>query len=116
MNRNNGILILSLWALLLAPVLCGVGVLAHYCVCDDSRECSHELSCSTDPCEVLAVGLRSDDTHQDIVAATVVDSGPGTGVLRLVVFTPGRCVEAAPFLILVPLFSAFADDALPLLC
>jgi hypothetical protein len=38
-----------------------LGVLAHSCICEDSTECRHELDCSADPCQILA--LRS--THQD---------------------------------------------------
>ena len=57
---RNGIAALAFWALLLAPFLCGLGVLAHSCICEDSTECHHEMQCSTDPCHILA--LRS--THQ----------------------------------------------------
>jgi len=58
---RNGIAALAFWALLLAPFLCGLGLLAHSCICEESTECRHELECSTDPCQILA--LRS--THQD---------------------------------------------------
>jgi len=59
MLSRNSIITLALWALFLAPLLCGSGFLTHSCLCDDSNECRHELQCSTDPCQILALGSTS---------------------------------------------------------
>lgn len=54
---------LALWALFLAPLLCGSGFLTHSCICEDSNECSHELHCSTDPCQIVALGSTSHNSR-----------------------------------------------------
>ena len=59
MRTRNGIIIVALWTLLGAPVLCGLGVLAHLCADDQGDDCRHEVSCLDDPCQVLVVGATS---------------------------------------------------------
>ena len=44
------LLIVTLWALFGAPVLCAAGVLAHACACDEGVACDHEEDCHSDPC------------------------------------------------------------------
>ena len=112
---RNGIAALAFWALLLAPFLCGLGVLAHSCICDDSTECRHELDCSSDPCQILA--LRS--THQD--------GKQGHSPDEVEQFTPSALVdgfvgqvETEPDLIPDPTGDLpnmiVLDSSLPLLC
>lgn len=43
-------LIVALWAIITAPVLCTAGVLAHECQCSDGEVCEHEADCEVDPC------------------------------------------------------------------
>ena len=38
--------------LLLLPALCAGGVILHACDCGSEAPCSHELTCSDDPCEL----------------------------------------------------------------
>lgn len=54
MNIKNGIVVVGFWTLLVAPLLCGVGVLMHSCPCEEITECPHELQGSADPHQVLA--------------------------------------------------------------
>jgi len=112
---RNGIAALAFWALLLAPFLCGLGVLAHSCVCEDSTECRHELDCSTDPCRVLA--LRS--THQDGKQGNSPDHVEQFNPPALVDDFVAQ-VETLPDLIFDPTSEfpqmTFCDSSLPLLC
>lgn len=116
MNKKNGMMMLALWALLLAPILCGVGLLAHYCVCDDSSACSHELSCTTDPCQVIAVGQRSDDLHHDTLAAAAVTSALVAMAVPQVDNLTDPGFDPVPSAGPVPLHSVLVDGVLPLLC
>jgi hypothetical protein len=70
---RSGLLVVAVWAVIGAPTLCTVGVLAHECRCDVECVCDHESECEADPCgEVL---LRKDDNVYSAVvtkpAATV---------------------------------------------
>ncbi len=108
---RNSITALALWALFLAPFLCGLGVLTHSCICDDSSECRHELECSTDPCQIMALGSTSqysragystisldqlnppalmDDVVDQFVIRHELVSGPADRLLRDIF--PDRCL------------------------
>ena len=52
MLRRVVILALLAWAILAMPSLCSAGVLEHLCACGVSNSCSHEESCSADPCVI----------------------------------------------------------------
>ncbi len=79
MKRTNGLIIIALWTLLLAPLLCGVGMLVHICVCDGTGECHHEEQCNLDPCQTLTSvpDGRADprdhiSTQHDVAAMPIV--------------------------------------------
>jgi len=40
----------ALWAFLLVPSACLLGILAHPCPCDSEAACEHEWECEADPC------------------------------------------------------------------
>ncbi len=116
MKAKNGIVVLSFWTLLLAPFLCGVGVLVHSCICEESSECRHELSCSTDPCQILAVGLRSDDTRPE----DLLNGASLTGAAELVEPATAPQPSLDPQPVVLPSLTMFcltlSDGSLPLLC
>jgi hypothetical protein len=112
---RNGIAALAFWALLLAPFLCGLGVLAHSCICDDSAECRHELDCSADPCQILALRTTNQDGQQDFSPDQVEQFNPPALVDDFV-----ARIETRPDLISDPTSNLpdmiVFDSSLPLLC
>ncbi len=112
---RNGIAALAFWALLLAPFLCGLGVLAHSCICGDSPECRHELDCSSDPCQILARRTTDQDSKQGNSPDEVEPFNPPALVDGFV----GQ-IETGPDLISVPTGDLpnmiVLDSSLPLLC
>ncbi|MCK9996467.1 MAG: hypothetical protein KAH56_09370 [Candidatus Krumholzibacteria bacterium] len=112
---RNGIAALAFWALLLAPFLCGLGVLAHSCICEDSTECRHELDCFADPCRILALRATDQDSQPDYSPDQVEHFNPPALVDDFV-----ARVETRPDLISdptgdLPNMIVF-DSVLPLLC
>ena len=59
MLRRVLIFALVCWGVLAVPSLCSAGVLEHVCACGVSNNCSHEESCSADPC---VIGKPSTDS------------------------------------------------------
>ena len=57
--------LLALWALFLAPFLCGTGLLAHACAYTETTDCHHNLACSPDPCRVLVIKTTVQDNVTD---------------------------------------------------
>jgi len=70
------------WMFLLAPGLCGAGVLAHACLCNETEACTHEELCSQDPC--TQVGTRPGATD----GAKVADQIAGMPALTVAIVTP----------------------------
>jgi hypothetical protein len=70
--------ILVCWAFLVAPGLCGAGLLSHACICDEAQDCTHEELCSQDPCGKLSV--RSGSADQTRIADRVGPALPPTPV------------------------------------
>ena len=110
-----GIAALAFWALLLAPFLCGLGVLAHSCICEDFTECHHELDCSTDPCQILALRTTDQDNQMEYSPDQVEQFNPPALVDDFV-----ARVETRPDLMFdpnsdLPNMVVF-DSSLPLLC
>lgn len=60
------------WTFLLAPILCGAGMLEHPCDCSPAG-CSRESDCATDPCDQV-VARKDDAPHAD--AATCLAATP----------------------------------------
>ena len=112
---RNGIAVLAFWALLLAPFLCGLGVLAHSCICGDSTECRHELDCSSDPCQILARRTTDQDDKQGNILDQVEQFNPLALVDDFMVH-----VEIGPDLITDPTSDLpkmiVSEASLPLLC
>lgn len=90
MIGSKAAILVGLWAFLLAPILCGAGVLEHECDCS-AASCSHEDDCAVDPCDRVVV--NRDDTFLLELAAfqvaipTLPDSmgaEPGFGARHLV--------------------------------
>ena len=52
MLRRVLIVVLLSWGVLAVPSLCSAGLLEHACACEISSNCSHEESCSADPCVI----------------------------------------------------------------
>ena len=105
-------ILISVWVLLGAPVLCVSGVLVHACAC--GTVCEHESDCDVDPCNVFTVrASRSDAEEVQIQLAE-------TALVDLVVTTDflshepdGTPVETSP--LGVPNLGQPASG-LPLLC
>jgi hypothetical protein len=116
MNLKKAIVALSFWTLLLAPFLCGVGVLVHSCICDNDSECHHELSCSTDPCQIMAVAVWSDVGRSHL--ETNLDHSVGLAVLAVPtdLCAGDHCIEPARELASSPPNLAVGAGILPLLC
>lgn len=114
MSIRTCIVVVAIWTLLGAPVLCGLGVLVHLCADDLANDCHHELSCETDPCQVLAVGVtvqagrESDDGPNQVPAVALVVRLDG-----LPVVAPCR---ARPTSALLPDPTFSSGRCLPLLC
>jgi len=112
---RNGIAVLAFWALLLAPFLCGLGVLAHSCICGDSTECRHELDCSSDPCQILARRTTDQDGKQGNLLDQVEQFNPPAlvdGFAAQVETGPDLISESTDILPSMIVFEA----SLPLLC
>jgi hypothetical protein len=45
-------MLVTLWAMLVAPSTCGSGLLEHACADDAQDLCHHENDCPTDPCNL----------------------------------------------------------------
>lgn len=112
---RNGIATLAFWALILAPFLCGLGVLAHSCICEDPTECRHELDCSSDPCQILALRATNQDGKQENSPDEIEQFNPPALVDDFV-----SRIETQPDLISDPTGDLpnmiLSDSSLPLLC
>jgi len=113
MKSRHAILLLTVWALLLAPFLCGTGLLTHACADEADSGCHHELDCDTDPCQVLALkavqtGGRNDDASVDTLSP-VAPAPLGTHT------EPDRLLEVVPPLRRLPDMAAHGRS-LPLTC
>lgn len=115
MSLKSGILVLSLWTLLLVPLLCGGGLLIHSCVCDDSTECHHELSCTADPCQIPLVGPRTVYVQPHDFSSPPVFPSPA---LDATVSLPNPELRAECFFntALLPTGLIPTNGTLPLLC
>ncbi|GJM44122.1 MAG: hypothetical protein DHS20C21_09640 [Gemmatimonadota bacterium] len=89
-------LMVALWAVTIAPVLCTTGVLAHECACEDERVCDHEADCEVDPCDEL-VFRRGDadpdmNPHLEPASATLAPlwEAAARAVLPMAPFSPDR--------------------------
>jgi hypothetical protein len=57
--KHPSLLAVLVWSLLLLPLLCVTGVVAHPCPeCPAEVECGHEADCAADPCVVETSGLE----------------------------------------------------------
>ncbi len=112
---RHGIMALALWTLLLAPFLCGSGVLTHSCICEDSYECPHELQCSADPCQILAFNSISPNSRAENSTLPVDQINPPALVNDAVALP-----EIQKMLIAGPVGSlpevVVPDRCLPLIC
>jgi len=115
MITRTTITTLAIWALFLAPFLCGMGVLAHTCICEDSTECRHELDCSTDPCQILALGSII-HSNRACISAIPVDQPNPPALMNDVLTQPEIRHELVFSLVDNLLKEAFPDRCLPLLC
>ena len=55
-------IIIAVWVLLAAPVLCMSGVLVHACAC--GTVCEHESDCDVDPCNIFTVRASRSDAEE----------------------------------------------------
>jgi hypothetical protein len=114
MNAKQTIFIAVLWALFLAPAACLAGDLDHFCPCESAIECGHELDCSADPCNIVAL-LKTDNRAEDTLLTDISITHDLPGCSQLDAETlPGKDLLVIHILefpaLLVP------DSALPLLC
>lgn len=82
MNRRAAIILATLWAFLVVPNLCTIGLLTHACGKHASDGCGHESDCHDDPCAKFAPSgatpLRAtwlDSLHLP-VAVVLLDARP----------------------------------------
>lgn len=67
----RGVLVFALlsWGVLAVPSLCNAGMLEHFCACGVSNNCSHEESCSADPCVIAKPAPESTGLVQSLTPA-----------------------------------------------
>lgn len=118
MHRIAAILLTG-WALMVAPALCTAGVLEHLCSCtachqdsdSDHRPQSHE--CQADPCDTHVIQHRPtykpDELKAAVQPACLASSGVETQVVPEDFTAPG----GAGVLLTYP--PSFSDRGLPLL-
>ena len=106
---------LAIWTLCLAPFLCGMGILAHTCICEDSTECRHELDCSADPCQILALDSTIQSSRTGVTIIPVDQPNP-TVLMNDVLTQPVMRQEFVFNPVDNLLKEAFPDRCLPLLC
>lgn len=113
---RSALLIVALWAIIAAPVLCEAGVLAHPGECADGEveACDHEADCDLDPCSEQI--LRKDESSE----GPTVDAGPvapaqhPAGPAAVALFDDSGGSQNAPSDFTPPLGVPHASD-LPLL-
>jgi len=104
--------LVALWALVLVPAACPVGLVAHGCAEDLDSACGHEDVCQTDPCNVAR--LPHDDADLGLMAAT---AGAAVAALPVSVPVPAApAVPCAPAALLDPPDLPAPPATLPLLC
>ncbi|MFQ5502968.1 MAG: hypothetical protein ACE5EQ_11825 [Phycisphaerae bacterium] len=69
--KRIGIILITVWALLLMPALCTAGVILHACACGAETGCSHEDGCSDDPCGTLVANSRMQRTLVEFTLASM---------------------------------------------
>ncbi len=106
---------LAIWTLCLAPFLCGTGILAHSCICEDSTECRHELDCSADPCQILALDSTIQSSRTGVTIIPVDQQNPAV-LMNDVLTQPVMRQEFVFNPVDNLLKEAFPDRCLPLLC
>ena len=102
MNSTKVTILVALWTLLLAPLLCGLGMVVHACLDDDGADCHHELACDSDPCQVFALMStpRDEGATDDAPQLETIDLGPFCGV-----FSFAALIESST--------DVFSDEGLP---
>lgn len=85
MLRRVLIVALLSWGVLAVPSLCSAGVLEHACACEISSNCSHEESCSADPC---VIGKPAPE-----VSGSLQPLAPSSALL--VIVPAAECVDSA---------------------
>ena len=106
---------LAIWTLCLAPFLCGMGILAHTCICEDSTECRHELDCSADPCQILALDSTIQSSRTGVTIIPVDQQNPAV-LMNDVLTQPVMRQEFVFNPVDNLLKETFPDRCLPLLC
>ena len=114
MSVKQTLFIAVLWTLFLAPTACLAGALDHFCPCESAIECGHELDCSADPCNIVALS-KTDNRAEDTLPVDnrITHELPGCSQLD---------AETLPELFLLVINTLefptlkVPDSALPLLC
>ena len=76
MLRRVLLFALLAWGVLTVPLLCSGGVLEHACVCEVSSSCSHEESCSADPCVIAKPTNENATMTQSLTPISVLLTYP----------------------------------------
>ncbi len=104
--------LVALWALVLVPAACPLGLVAHGCAEDQGPACAHEDVCLTDPCNLARLPQDGPDLGLiDAVAAAPAALLPAATALP----ADPAPVAAPPVLLVLPDLPA-PPAALPLLC
>jgi len=106
--RFGMFILVAVWTLMAAPLVCGGGLLSHGCPDDGDAACAHESACPGDPCNVVALdGAAKVKVKHDLDA--VADA---PGIELTLPSVPRPMAPACPEVLQLPLPAA----ALPLLC